>query len=93
MKVNLYAIFDSASGIYDGPVPGHSDGQMIRSFSDFAVSDEHKIGQHPEDYTLFRVGTWNDGTGELVDTVNEKLINGAEAVANSRQTYEPKEIN
>ena len=37
MKVNLYAVYDSASGIYDGPIPGQSDGQMIRKFSDMAV--------------------------------------------------------
>lgn len=92
MKVNLYAIYDRASGIYDGPVPGHSDGQMIRKFSDLACSAEHEIGKHPDDYTLFRVGNWNDGTGELNDIPSEKLINGAEAVAASRGVVS-EEIN
>ena len=84
MKVNLYAVFDRASGIYDGPIPGQSDGQMIRNFSDMALNADHQIGKHPEDYTLFKVGTWNDGTAELVDVVSEKLINGGECVANAR---------
>ena len=62
MIVNLYAVYDRCSGVYDGPIPGQSDGQMIRRFSDMAVGDT-EIGKHPEDYTLFRVGSWNDGNG------------------------------
>ena len=31
MKVTLYAVYDSASGVYDGPVPGTADGKMVRS--------------------------------------------------------------
>ena len=42
---------------------------------------ESKVSQSPEDYTLFKIGSWNDGTGELEDTVPEKLINGAEALS------------
>lgn len=81
MKLNLYAVFDRASGVYDGPIPGQADGTMIRQFTDMCCNPEHQIGKHPDDYTLFKVGVWNDGTGELEDVVNEKLINGLEAVA------------
>ena len=88
MKLSLYAVIDTASGIYDGPVPGKSDGQMIRSFSDMAVNKDHAIGAHPGDYALVKVGTWNDGTGELEDLQNTTMITGLEAVANSRQVKE-----
>lgn len=91
MKVSLYAVFDRASGIYDGPHPGSADGQMIRNFTDMANNEEHPIGKHPADYTLFRVGTWNDGTGEVTDEVSEKLINGLEAVAMSGMPDEARE--
>ena len=85
MKVNLYAVYDSASAVYDGPIPGLSDGQMIRKFSDMALNAESEIGKHPEDFTLFRVGSWCDSSAELVDIVTEKLINGVEVVAKSRE--------
>lgn len=84
MIKNLYAVIDTASGVYDGPIPGMSDGHMMRAFSDMANNKEHPIGQHPEDYTLIKVGSWNDGTGELKDTLNVALITGLEAVANAR---------
>ena len=56
MKKNLYAVIDTASGVYDGPIPGLADGHMIRWFSDMAVNADHPIGQHPEDYSLIKVG-------------------------------------
>ena len=79
MKVSLYAVFDRASGVYDGPVPGRADQEMMRNFTFMCKNTESKISQSPEDYTLFKVGTWNDGTGEVAAIVPVKLINGAEA--------------
>ena len=81
MKVDLYAVFDRASGIYDGPIPGRADGEMIRNFKHMCGNKESKISQSPEDYTLFKVGKWNDGTGEVEPLVPVKLINGGEAIA------------
>ena len=83
-KKNLYAVIDTASGIYDGPMPVNSDGVAIRSFSDLAVNAEHPIGKHPEHYAMVKVGVWNDGTGELEDLQNMTMITGLEAVANAR---------
>jgi hypothetical protein len=85
MKQGLYAIFDRASGVYDGPLRGQADGVVIRQFCDLAVGDDHPVAQHPEDYTLFKIGEFNDGTGELEPMVPEKLINGGEAVSQSRK--------
>lgn len=84
MKKNLYAVIDTASGIYDGPFAGISDGHMIRGFTDMALNPETPIGKHPKDYALIKVGVWNDGTGELNDMMNVTLITGLEAVASAQ---------
>ncbi len=84
MIVSLYAIYDSASGVYDGPFPGTADGAVSRNFSDMCLNADHPIGKHPDCYTLFRVGSWNDGTGEVADIDPLKLMNGVEAVAAAR---------
>ena len=86
MKKSLYAVFDTASGVYDGPMPGVSDGHMVRAFSDMANNPEHPIGAHPEDFALIKVGTWNDGTGDLHSQSNVTLITGLEAVARKRNS-------
>lgn len=84
MKHFMYSVFDRASGIYERPFCARSDMEAMRSFSDIAVSKDHPIGQHPDDYTLFRVGTYDDNKGQIVGEASEKIINGAEAVASSQ---------
>lgn len=83
-----YSVFDSASGVYDRPFFAGSDGLAVRSFGDIAVNADHPIGQHPADYTLFRVGSWDDNKGELVGESPVRLCNGVEMVAES-QKIEP----
>lgn len=89
IKKNLYAIIDTASGVYDGPFKGITDSQMIRVFADLCMDAEHPIGAHPEDYSLIKVGTWNEGTGEVTDLQNTTMITGLEAVAQSRKNVKP----
>ena len=81
----MYTVFDSASASYDRPFVAPSDNAAIRSFSDIAVGDEHPIGKHPEDYSLYRIGAYDDNKAELEPTDRECLITAEEAVANSRK--------
>ncbi len=66
MRMFLYAVFDSASGVYDRPWIGQSDAAALRSFGDIACDAEHPIGKHPEHYSLFRLGEYDDNTGIIV---------------------------
>lgn len=85
MKLNAYTIYDVASGIYMRPFFSQADGQAIRGFKDIACDADHEVGKHPEDYTLYRIGSFNDTTGEMKgDTVIEKLATGLEMVSQDR---------
>lgn len=85
MLNRIYSIYDSASGIYQRPFAGRTDGEVTRTISDIAVSDEHDIGRHPEDYTLFCLGEFNDGTGEVSGYLTpQKVATALELVALSR---------
>ena len=55
MKVSLFAVFDRCSGVYDGPIPGRADAEMVRNFVHMCGNKESKISQSPEDFTLFKV--------------------------------------
>ena len=88
MRHNVYSVYDRASGVYDRPWVAHSDAAAQRAFSDIALDAEHPIGKHPDDFTLFRIGTWTDDKGLLVGETPEKVINGAEVVSAS-QKIEP----
>ena len=81
MKVGVYAVYDVCSAVYDGPVPATTDAVAVRNFSNMCRNPESAIGTSPEDYTLFRVGTWNDANGEITPEAPQKLVNGLECVA------------
>ena len=85
MKLNAYTIYDVASGVYMRPFFSQADGQAVRGFKDIATDADHEIGKHPEDYTLYRMGTFNDTTGTLAGEELEKLYTGLEAVHSDRQ--------
>ena len=50
----------------------------IRTFTDALLDTEHPFGKHPQDYTLFMVGTYNDQTGKTDSITPISLGNGVE---------------
>lgn len=66
MILNVYCVFDSAASVYQRPFYCQTDGEALRAFGDISFDKEHPIGMHPEDYSLYRVGQFNDAKGELV---------------------------
>ena len=84
MKLQAYTIYDVASGTYMRPFFSQADGQAIRGFKDISLDENHEVGKHPEDYTLYQVGTFNDTTGKLDGEAIEKLATGLEMIAEMR---------
>ena len=84
MKKQIYAIFDTASGVYV-PTFADADGIVTREFQDLCNNPESPYGQHPEDYSIFRLGVFDDQTGKLDDENNTCLATGLELVALTKQ--------
>lgn len=61
-----YAIHDSGSESYLRPFLCRADGEALRLFKELVKDKEHPVGAHPEFYKLFRIGSFNDSTGEVV---------------------------
>ncbi|AXL15290.1 nonstructural protein [Microviridae sp.] len=58
-----FSIYDSKSRAYLPPFILPRTEQAVRIFSDCVNSESHEFGKHPEDYTLHRIGVFNDETG------------------------------
>ncbi len=84
MKTQLYSIYDTAAAVYQKPTFARTDGEIMREFQNICTDKEHPCGQHPEDYSLFRLGIFDDVTGLLVNEDNECLSTGLEMVALQR---------
>ena len=84
MKLNVYAIYDTAVGAYALPFFMQSDPQALRRFGDLVMDADSEVSKHPEDYSLFRLANYNDGRGEFINEDNECLATALEMVAASR---------
>ncbi len=59
----ICAIYDSKAEAYSQPMYFQSTGQAVRSFSDECNRKDSNIGMHPEDYTMFHFGDFDERTG------------------------------
>lgn len=84
MRSFVFSVFDSCSAVYDRPFISSADGAAVRSFGDIACDADHPIGAHPEHYLLFRIGTFDDNSGELVPESPCCVAKAHELVAASR---------
>lgn len=61
--LGIYAVHDYAAEVYHNPFCAPNDAVARRGFEVVVNNPEHPFGQHPDDYSLFRVGTFDQHTG------------------------------
>ena len=59
----MYTIYDNKAEIYQVPFCARANGEALRIFANLANDETHPIGQNPEDYTLFRIGMFDQEKG------------------------------
>lgn len=65
---HYYAVKDLAVQAFGIPFQVRAEGEAMRSFQDEVNgkgSENSAIAAHPEDYELYKLGTFDDVTGEL----------------------------
>ena len=76
MDNNIYTVYDSKAETYTPPYFQHRDAMAIRIFADCCNDEGHTFGKHPEDYTLFHIGVYNDDTGTITQDKITSMANG-----------------
>jgi len=87
MNHKIFTIYDSKAQAYLTPFFLHEDGMAIRVFADCVNDKNHQFGKHPEDYTLFNIGSWSDNKAKFLTNNPIALGNGIEFVT----PFEPDE--
>lgn len=93
----MFSIFDSAAEAYLPPFALPTEGMAVRTFTDCVNSEKHQFGVNPGDYTLFELGTFDDGKG-VFDALPAclKVCNGLEVWRRSgevQQSFDLKEVS
>ena len=65
MIQQMFTVYDSKAETYTPPYFDHSQGRALRTFADCCNDPGHQFGKHPEDYTLFNCGEFDDNSGTI----------------------------
>ncbi len=60
----VFTVHDSKASAYLPPFYFSTLGQAIRAFTDSVNDPGHGFAKHPEDYTLFHLGTYDDAVAK-----------------------------
>lgn len=70
-KLCIFTIFDKKAVAYNQPFYYHQKGQAIRALQDNVAQVDSPISKHPEDYALYKIGEFDDQSGEISSTKPE----------------------
>lgn len=79
MMYNMYAIKDLKAG-YMLPGAQMSDVHAMRDFRMLVQKDDGIIGTYPEDFALYRIGTYDSDIGALIAEDPICLMKGSEVI-------------
>lgn len=87
MKLKMFAVFDVKAAAYLAPFFLPTVGQAVRAFADASNDPSTMFAKHPEDYTLFHVGEFDDSSGDCAPVVpHASLGNAAQFVMKAAET-------
>lgn len=85
MITGAYSLYDTKAGIFNTPWFCISRGVAIRMVMDLVSDPQTTINRHPDDYTLFEIGTFDDSNGVLTSSAPVNLGVAASFVVNQQQ--------
>lgn len=89
MIINTYSIYDAAAKAYMRPMFMQTDGLAMRVFKDAINSEEQSdISKHPEQFTLFKIGEFDDQKGVINSTDKPELLASGHEVKEHYETAE-----
>ena len=80
MKKPMFAVYDNVAKMYLTPFIEATDGTAVRAIQD-AMKGEHPFAKHPQDFTLTRLGMYDEELGDLnqeskADIIELKQLTG-----------------
>lgn len=74
MRMLLFAVHDRKGLCYETLHAGVAIGAALRDFGDAVNNDQIKFKAHPDDYSFYQVGEWDNVSGEVFATVPPKFL-------------------
>ena len=65
MNLKMYVIYDSKAETFTQPMCFFNRGAAIRAFVDILQDCNTNFSKHPEDYSLFEIGSYSESSGVI----------------------------
>jgi hypothetical protein len=78
--MKLFSIYDGAAKCFLTPFSMRSQGEAIRAFGDSVGDSSQMISKHPEDFTLWFLGVFDEETGDFNTGAPERISKGLDFV-------------
>lgn len=62
---SIFTVYDSKAAAYLQPFFFNMDAEAIRAITELVQTDGHSFNLHTSDYTLFKLGTYDEQTGKI----------------------------
>lgn len=74
MIQKMFTVYDSKLEAYLQPFFMASKGQAIRAFTDSVNDTTTQFNKHPEDFTLFEIGEYDDSKGQVSNLITPNSL-------------------
>lgn len=64
-KLQIFTVRDSKAEAFMSPFFMQANGQAIRAFADSVNGQNEQFSKHPEDYSLWHLGSYDEATGVI----------------------------
>ncbi len=61
----IFSVYDDKADAFLPPFYQHTEAMAKRVFSDACRETAHPFNKNPDDYCLYNLGAWDDGTGYI----------------------------
>lgn len=77
MMTMCFSVFDTKAAVFGTPFFMPREAMAIRSFEDLTNDGKSLVFNHPEDFSLYHVGDFDDDSGEMVPVKPRNLVTAA----------------
>ena len=88
MEAKIFAVRDTKSDGFARPSFFISDEAAIRAFSTAVDGGDENMTRFPDDFTLYRLGVYDDESGIITGSDPDRVLTGLEALSISRRRQE-----
>lgn len=78
--MNVYAVKDTKSQLFNNPFVQKTDGTAIRTFSAACEDPKTELNKYPSDFSLYNLGEYDPESGKIIQKDIIQICNASEFV-------------